>query len=121
MGMLGLFKQGLEIVDKVLPDSEKERELEQLLIQAQMDGQIKLNLADAQSGDPIRTRWRPLSCIGLAVAFLSCPLALVANALFSIEFTDAELMSLQTAMTITGPLFVGVLGLRGLEKWKGVG
>ena len=127
MSVLGLFKQGLAIVDKAMPDSDKERELEQLLVQGQMSGQVKLNLQDGASDDPVRTRWRPMTCIGLAVAFLSWPLTLVADAWGLIGWirgeplTDAQLAALQAAAMITGPMLGYVLGLRGWEKAKGVG
>ena len=44
------------------------------------DNQTAMNMADAQSADKLRTRWRPLTCAGMAIAFLAYPLTITANA-----------------------------------------
>ena len=121
MSVLGIFKQGLEIVDKVLPDSEKERELEHLLKQAQMDGQIKLNLADAASGDPFRTRWRPFIGWGVGVAFIACIFTPLICGLFGIDLTEQQRAAITGAYWPAGSVVCGMLGLRGFEKVKGAG
>lgn len=121
MSVLGLFKQGLEIVNKVMPDSDKERELEKLLTQAQMEGQIKLNLADAASDDKFRTRWRPFIGWGVGAAFVACILTPLVCALFGIDLTEEQRAAVTAAYWPAGSVVCGMMGLRGFEKVKGAG
>ena len=60
-----------------LAEGEKElRMMGMQLTQSMIEGQVKLNLADAQSNDRFRTWWRPAACwmlviaVGLIVALL---------------------------------------------------
>lgn len=134
--MLDLVATGLKYGGEIITDlakgkiNEKEamakfRENMLSLDAKIVDNQTKLNLADAQSNDPIRTRWRPMTCIGAAVAFLAYPLTLTADAWGLIEsikgapMSAAQATALHTSAAFVSPVLLGAMGLREWGKTKG--
>ena len=132
--MAGILKDLIspiaDVIGKVVPDTDKARELaHEISTMAETQAhtialaQIEVNKAEAMSGSVFSGGWRPFvgwTCgLALAYHFVGQPIIIFAVAMFGLEIPPLPEFDMGSLLTV----LMGMLGLGGLrtfEKFKGV-
>jgi hypothetical protein len=122
----GLINKVFGVVDKLVPDKDKAKELQhelnQLILGSDL-AQMEVNKVEAAHNSLFVAGWRPAvgwtCCLGLAYNFLVYPLLMWAMAIWANEMTPPPALEMGPLMTLLGGM-LGFGGLRTFEKLKGV-
>ena len=138
----GLFSAAQSLIERFLPDPEKQAEAQRALLQMQQNGelallasetdlaklQIQVNVEEAKHANIFVSGWRPCCGWVCAAAFAYSYVLLPALQFFVFTFgtaTMVEQLALAPALELSEmmPVLLGMLGLSGLrttERIKGV-
>lgn len=133
IGLTSLLEAGLKIIDKVVPDPAAKAEAQRKLIEMQQHGELeelKISMsaiiAEAQSPDPYTSRARPSFMYVMYILLLaSIPFGMLhafdpGTATNVAAGFNAWLKAIpQELYQLFGVGYLGYVGARSIDKWKG--
>lgn len=123
--LLGLAKEGLDLFRQVeegkisAADAAAAHEAQILALDSKIaDNQAEVVKIDAQSDRLIQWVWRPVVCIALWVATLSCPFTFILDAWGAFDLTPEQKETLLWVMVNLLPYGAAAMGLREYGKHR---